>query len=74
MIEFNAHFSFMCLYIVYIKNIIFGKHFFIDLAAYWSPFVTNIFKQFINLFVVGVVVVKIVGFSLKATAGATTAH
>ena len=33
------------------------KHFFIALAAYWSPFVTNMFKRFKNLFFVVVVVI-----------------
>ena len=32
------------------------KHFFIALQAYWSPLVTNMFRRFINLLFVVVVV------------------
>ena len=47
MLEFPAY----CIYHIYY----FWKHFFIALAAYWSPFVTNMLKRFINLFFVVVV-------------------
>ena len=43
-----------CIYCIYYLP----KHFFITLAAYWSSFVTNMFKQFINLFFV---VVDVIG-------------
>ena len=56
------YFEFMWLYIVYIIYIIFGVHFFIALAAYWSLFVTN--TQFINLFFV--IVVKLRFMKLNA--------
>ena len=38
--------------ILYLSYILSLKHFFITLAAYWSPFVTDIFKRFIYLFFV----------------------
>ena len=48
--------NFLLVYCVYCMYY-FWKHFFIALAAYWSPFVTDMFKRFINLFFVVVVVV-----------------
>ena len=53
MLEFHIYIESMlefCACILYLSCIIFGKHFFIALAVYWPPFVTNMFKQFINLF------------------------
>ena len=50
----NQCLKFMLVYCIYCIYYLW-KHFFITLAAYWSPFVTNMFKQFIILFFVVVV-------------------
>ena len=53
MLEFHTYIESMLEFracILYLSCITFGKHFFIALAVYWPPFVTNTFKQFINLF------------------------
>ena len=56
MLILNQRLNFVLVYCIYHINYLW-KHFFITLAAYWSPFVTNMFKRFINLFFVVVVVV-----------------
>ena len=50
----NQCLNFVLVYCVY-RIYYLKKHFFIVLAAYWSPLVTNKFKQFKNLFFVVVV-------------------
>ena len=47
----NHSLNFMLVYCIY-RIYYLWKHFFITLAAYWSSFVTDMFKQFINLFFV----------------------
>ena len=50
-----VYLNFVLVYCIYCTHYLW-KHLFITLAAYWSPFVTNMFKQFKNLFFVVVVV------------------
>ena len=51
----NQSLNFILVYCIYHIYCLW-KHYFIALAAYWSPFVTDMFKQFINLFFVVVAV------------------
>ena len=48
-LNFVLVYCFCCIYYLW-------KHFFVTLAAYWSPFVTNMFTEFKNLFFVVVVI------------------